>query len=116
LLAAADLAADATAPAVTFLVAFLVGVAVCAKATVDPATIERITNVAKTAENSFLLIIFHLQNTVGFSRHMIFDICYKLCFSRLSDVVANFKSIFEKANSKKCDRTIGGVRHLVETS
>jgi hypothetical protein len=35
-------------------------VAVCAKATLDP-TIERITNVAKTAEKSFLLTIFHLQ-------------------------------------------------------
>jgi hypothetical protein len=44
---------------VTFVVAFIV--AVCAKATVDPAIIEKITKVAKTAEKSFLLTIFHLQ-------------------------------------------------------
>jgi hypothetical protein len=86
LLAAADATADATAPLVTFLVAF-VPVSVCAKATVDPATIERITNVAKTAEKSFLLIIFHLQNRVAL-RCMIFYLCYKLCFSHLSDVVS----------------------------
>jgi hypothetical protein len=64
LLATADFTADATAPLVTFLDAFVAGVAVCAKATVDPATTERITSVAKTAEKSFLLIIFHLQNRV----------------------------------------------------
>jgi len=46
---------------VTFVVAFIVAVCVCAKATVDPATIEKITTVAKTAEKSFLLTIFHLQ-------------------------------------------------------
>jgi len=58
LLAAADLTADATGPLVTFLLAFAVAISVCANATVDPATIERSTNVAKTAEKSFLLIIF----------------------------------------------------------
>jgi hypothetical protein len=44
---------------VGFAVAVLV--CVCAKATVDPPTIERITAVANTAEKSFLLTIFHLQ-------------------------------------------------------
>jgi hypothetical protein len=75
--ATADATADLTAPAVTFLVAFAVAFAVtfavtfavpilvCAKATVGP-TIERITNVAKTAEKSFLLTIFHLQNRLSF--------------------------------------------------
>ncbi|MFZ0011781.1 MAG: hypothetical protein WAL97_07755 [Halobacteriota archaeon] len=58
LLATADATADATAPLVTFLLAFAVAISVCANATVDPATIERITNVAKTAEKSFLPIIF----------------------------------------------------------
>jgi hypothetical protein len=92
LLAAADLTADLTAPLVTFLVAFIVAVSVCANATVDPATIERITNVAKTAEKSFLLIIFNLQNRVAL-RCMIFYICFKLCFSAFRRRIVNFKSI-----------------------
>jgi len=57
-------------------------------ATVDPATIERITNVAETAEKSFLLIIFHLQDRVTLLRRMIFYICYTLYFSLLSDVLS----------------------------
>jgi hypothetical protein len=66
----------------------VVVVCVCAKATGDPTTIERITNVAKTAEKSFLLIIFHLQNRVVVLMRMIFYRRYKLCFSLLSDVTS----------------------------
>lgn len=75
---AADAAADTTAPLVTFFfrsdrrdrrrnlppVTFLiifVAACPCANATVDPAMIERITNVAKKADKSFLVVIFHLQ-------------------------------------------------------
>jgi hypothetical protein len=42
-------------------------VVACAKATLDPPTIERIIAVATTAEKSFLLTIFHLQNSLSSS-------------------------------------------------
>jgi hypothetical protein len=45
-------------------------VGACAKAILDPATIERITAAATTAEKTFLLTIFHLQNS-----EFLYEIC-----------------------------------------
>jgi hypothetical protein len=67
--AVAVLVAFAVAILVAFAVAVLV--CVCAKATLDAPTIERITAIATTAEKSFLLTIFHLQYRPAFVANMI---------------------------------------------